>query len=381
MKKVTILALHLAYGGIEKAVSELANLFAGQFEVEILSVYDMPNAPAYPIDPRVKITYLLKDVPNRQELREALSEKSPGKLLKEGARAARILTEKQTAVIKAIRNISSGIVIATRDEHAVLLSKFGRDGVMKVMQLHQDHGYDRALVRHFQKDYGRIDLFALLSPKMEREVKELMRSNTHTKVVYLPNFMEALPPEADWASKEKTVIAVGRLHPVKGYDRLIRLFAAVHPACPEWRLVILGSGDEQAALEKEIEACGASSYITLAGRRSPEEVEQEMAKASLYALSSHSEGFPFVLLEAMSNSLPIVAFDTRGGLDMLVKTGENGYLVTQEEAFCKALTHLMQDDTLRRNMAQRSRELSLQFSRDEVAKIWFRLIEEYFHES
>lgn len=48
MKTVRIITLHLAYGGIEKAVCQMANLFAEKYDVEIISVYDMPDAPAFP---------------------------------------------------------------------------------------------------------------------------------------------------------------------------------------------------------------------------------------------------------------------------------------------------------------------------------------------
>ena len=53
MKTIRILALHLAYGGVEKAICSMANLFVQRYPVEIISVYDMPNAPAYPLDEHV----------------------------------------------------------------------------------------------------------------------------------------------------------------------------------------------------------------------------------------------------------------------------------------------------------------------------------------
>lgn len=48
MKTVRIITLHLAYGGIEKAVCQMANLFAEKYDVEIISVYDMPGRPSLP---------------------------------------------------------------------------------------------------------------------------------------------------------------------------------------------------------------------------------------------------------------------------------------------------------------------------------------------
>ena len=65
MKTVRIIALHLAYGGIEKAIISMANLFAERYQVEIISVYDMPNAPAFSLD-----ALNTKDTERNNRLRE-----------------------------------------------------------------------------------------------------------------------------------------------------------------------------------------------------------------------------------------------------------------------------------------------------------------------
>ena len=77
MKKVYIFALHLAFGGIEKAIISMANIFCEKYDVEIISVYNMPDSPAFGLDDRVKVRYLLKDVPNREEWKAAIARKNP----------------------------------------------------------------------------------------------------------------------------------------------------------------------------------------------------------------------------------------------------------------------------------------------------------------
>lgn len=380
IKKLTILALHLSYGGVEKAVSSFANIMAERYDVNILSVYQMPGAPAYYIDPRVKITYLLDDIPNRESFREAINKKEIPAVIREGFRAVKILILKRTEMIKAIKNIQSGIVVATRDEHAVMLSRFGSTETFKVMQLHQDHNFEPCLVRHFAHAYGHIDVFSLLSPKMAEECREIMKENQHTKVMYIPNFTEVIPPEPDYSKKEKTVIAVGRLHPVKGFDRLIDSFARIHESCPDWQLDIIGDGEEFESLKKRIEENSAQGFIRLCGRYSPDEVAAANARASLYVMSSYTEGFPFVHLEAMCGALPIVALNTRGGLDMTVHNGENGILVQNMTELEQALHKLMHDDALRQRMAENSYKLVQEFSRENIAQTWFDIFEEHYHE-
>ena len=380
MKDLYILSLHLAYGGLQKAVAEFANLMAERYRVHILSFYDMPSGPAYPIDSRVQIRYLYNDIPNREEFKAALHAKRPFSVLKEGIRASKTLVAKRTEMIRAIKGVTSGIIVSTRDEYAVLLSRYGHKDVIKIAQLHQDYAYEKQMARHFAHDYGNIDLFTLLSPKMAEEAKEIMKNNRHTRVAYVPNFIMEIPPEAEPAEKRKEVIAVGRLHPVKGFDRLVRSFAALHAEFPEWTLRIVGDGEAYQTIQNAVHDCKAEEYVVLAGKYSQEQITDAMAKASVYALSSYSEGFPYVLLEAMAGSLPIAAYNTRGGLEMLVKHRENGFLVQTEEEFREALAMLMRDDELRETMGRESRGLLQSFTGKAVAETWFQLIEELEHE-
>ncbi|MBQ3703019.1 MAG: glycosyltransferase [Oscillospiraceae bacterium] len=377
MKKVRILALHLAFGGIEKAICSMANLFAERCEVEIISVYDMPDAPAFPLDERVSVRYLLGDIPNREEWKAALNGRDISGLVRESLRAVRILRDKKRAVIEAIRGISDGVLITTRPEDNVLLSRYGKPGVLKIAQLHQDHAFDPKLVRSFQKDYGGVDVFALLTPGLRDEVRDMLRGhNDHTEVVYIPNFLEHFPENTDKYPREKSVLAVGRLHEVKRFELLIRLFAALHRQFPDWKLRIVGEGEERGRLEAAIKELHAENYVNLTGRKDADGVEDEMLRASLYAMTSRSEGFPFVLLEAQSCGLPVVAFDVRVGPGFVVQNGVNGYLAADMvyEDFCEKIASLMKDEALRHEMAEAAKARASDFSREKVAKLWFELI-------
>ena len=377
VKKVRILALHLAFGGIEKAICSMANLFAERCEVEIISVYNMPDAPAFPLDERVSVRYLLGDIPNREEWKAALNGRDISGLVRESLRAVRILRDKKRAVIEAIRGISDGVVITTRPEDNVLLSRYGKPGVLKIAQLHQDHAFDPKLVRSFQKDYGGVDVFALLTPGLRDEVRYMLRGhNDHTEVVYIPNFLEHFPENTDKYPREKTVLSVGRLHEVKRFELLIRLFAALHRQFPDWKLRIVGEGEERGRLEAAIKELHAEDYVNLTGRKDADGVEDEMLRASVYAMTSRSEGFPFVLLEAQSCGLPVVAFDVRVGPGFVVQNGVNGYLAADMvyEDFCEKIASLMKDEALRHEMAEAAKARASEFSREKVAEIWYSII-------
>ena len=379
MKKVRIIALHLAFGGIEKAICSMANLFARRYEVEILSVYHMPDSPAFPLDKRVKVTWLLDDIPNRDAWHAAISAHNLPGIARESLRAARILRDKKRAVIEAIESAEDGVVITTRPEDNVLLSRYGRPGALKIAQLHQDHRFDKTLVKNFKKDYGGVDVFALLTPGLRDEVADIMRgNNARTECVYLPNFLEHFPENPYRYPREKTVLAVGRLHEVKRFELLIRLFAALHRQFPDWKLRIVGEGEERGRLEAAIKELHAENYVNLTGKKDAAGVEEEMLRASVFAMTSRSEGFPFVLLEAQSCGLPVVAFDVRVGPGFVVQDGVNGYLAADMvyEDFCEKLASLIKDEELRRKMSDAAIAHAAEFSREKVGEMWYSLIGE-----
>ena len=203
-----------------------------------------------------------------------------------------------------------------------------------------------------------------------------MMRGTRTKVVYIPNFLDRYPEEPDFAAREKTVFAAGRLNFVKRFDKLIRIFAAVHEKMPDWKLRIAGEGEERPALERLIKELGAQDYVTLCGAMDAAGVEHEMCTAGIYAMTSASEGFSFVVLEAQSCYLPPVAFDVRVGPPFLISDGTDGFLVPDNDdaAYARRLEQLMRDDELRRAMGKAARTRSLDFSGEKIAQLWYEIL-------
>ena len=77
MKKISILSLHLGYGGIEKSVVTLANSLCSRYEVEIATCYKLYDKCVFDLDSRVKVKYLNKDLkPNHAALKSAFKSKN-----------------------------------------------------------------------------------------------------------------------------------------------------------------------------------------------------------------------------------------------------------------------------------------------------------------
>ncbi len=375
MNKLYITALHLLHGGVEMAITLQANAFVeAGYEVEILCSYNL-GEPAYALNEAVKVTYLTDLHPNKAEIKAAIRAKNPVALLKEGLYAVKVLRHKKSTLIQKFREIQEGIILSTRNEHTVLLSRYGNPGVKKIAQLHHDHRFDKALLNDFAKHYGNIDTFLLLTDRLTDEVKRVMAKNTHTKVMTMPNFLDSKPAVENTVRRNQ-VIAVGRLHEVKGFDRLIRLWKETAFAAPTV-LKIVGDGDERSKLEALIRELELQDRVVLTGALPHDEVMHEMAQSLAYVMTSHTEGFPFVLIEAMQMGLPAVAYDVRVGPEAIIEDGTSGFLIPEDDeaAFRSKLAAIVNNEDLRAAMAQHAVARSEVFSKEAIMKRWITVLE------
>jgi len=144
------------------------------------------------------------------------------------------------------------------------------------------------------------------------------------------------------------VLAIGRLVPQKAFSDLLRAFAALPATRPAPQLRIVGRGRLEGRLAREIEQLGLSDRAQLLGLRS--DVPRLLGASDLYASSSHWEGSPVAMLEAMAAGLPVVATDV--GDVPRVLDSDSGLLVPpqQPEALARAIAALLADPTQRRRL-------------------------------
>lgn len=148
------------------------------------------------------------------------------------------------------------------------------------------------------------------------------------------------------------IVGMGRLEPEKGFDRLIRAFHLVEEDCPGWKLLIVGEGSLRPELTRLITALGLEGRVELPGRVS--NPRTLFRRCGMFALSSESEGFGLVLVEAMSAGLPVISFDCDFGPREIIKPDESGILVPEgdTQALARAICLLAKDEMLRTRLAQ-----------------------------
>jgi glycosyltransferase involved in cell wall biosynthesis len=135
------------------------------------------------------------------------------------------------------------------------------------------------------------------------------------------------------------IIAIGRFVPAKGYEDLIKAFAILHRQDPQAILVIAGVGKLFEQIKRQISALHLDEVVHCLGERN--DVPQLLAASDIYVISSHWEGLPMALLEAMMAGLPTVA--TSVGDIPKVLTPETGIVVPPHEpaSLAEALHNLV----------------------------------------
>ncbi len=188
-----------------------------------------------------------------------------------------------------------------------------------------------------------------------------------------PGFGEPRPMAAP-AGRARTLLAVGRLAPEKGFDVLIEAFARIADTCPDWNLAIAGEGRLRDTLTRLVAAHGLAARVTLPGFAS--DVRACLRTADLFVLSSRFEGFPNALLEAMAEGLACVSFDCETGPRELIEHAKSGWLVAPGDraALADALATLAQDAGLRARLGAGARQAAARYALPAVVHQWNRLL-------
>lgn len=174
-----------------------------------------------------------------------------------------------------------------------------------------------------------------ISPGLAEEIRSVAGAGALRKTVVIPPFIDEeamrakaaqpLPEPYAMLRGQKLVVAVGRLSVEKGFQHLIRVFATLTRQHPDAKLLLVGDGPMQAALRAICRAHGLAmddlqpGVASVIFTRYQENVLPFMALARVYAMSSATEGFGNVVLEAMVAGVPVVAADTPWGARAILR--------------------------------------------------------------
>lgn len=358
MKKVCLIDYDMSVrGGVEQVTASVSNALAEYYEVHVVSLCSKGEL-AYELDSRIKYVSLMD-----HELRLREMQKHLLPLLKDYFRTNQI-------DVALIQGTYPGFVTA--------FARF--KGKTKLVFC--DHG---ALMNQWhEKDTVVIRLIgALLCHKVIVLTEQSRKDYLHKfllpakKVGCIYNWIDLEKTRSNsYDACSKRIVSAGRFGKEKGFDMLVKAFAPVAKKHPDWSLDIFGDGEMMPTVKELIQELGLQKQVNLLGMRS--DLGERYGQYSMYVLSSYREGLPLVLLEAKANRLPIVSFDIMTGPREIIRNGVDGILVEPYDLdkMAEAMCELIENDTLRQSMSDRSQENLEKFSKQEILQQWRTLIEE-----
>lgn len=328
----------LEFGGAEKVLVELANAMAGQCEVAVCCI-KRTGELEQALDRRIRVHCM-----NSGEGNHLLLPLRIGRLVREGRFEVVHSHTWGTYIESALGALVGGASVLVHTVHGHYL--YYAPGLASRLKRGLRHLVERVLARAHRR-------VVTVSDAIQQYVRTEVGLPA-SRLLTIHNGVSDAPGPArpDRGDRPAVFITVGRLAAIKNYAMLLRAFSDVvrlHPAC---RLVIVGDGPERGALESLAQGLGIAGSVEFLGFR--QDVQQLLADADVFVLSSKYEGISIALLEAMRAGLP--AIGTRvGGMAEVLVDGETGILVPDEDqaAMARAMTSLATSPAERRRLGDK----------------------------
>lgn len=175
--------------------------------------------------------------------------------------------------------------------------------------------------------------------------------------------------------KSKKVIAVGRHSYEKGLDRLLQIWQKVIVKHPDWQLDIYGKPNESQDLKKLAKSLNIQNNVTFFDP--VKNINDKYLEASILALTSRTEGFGMVMIEAMACGLPVIAYDCPIGPRAIISNNIDGYLIENgnKELFVEKISELMDNESKRANFGENAMKSIHKYNLDSIMLQWKNLFE------
>ena len=371
MKKITILSLHLGVGGIEKYIRSLSRILENDYELELLITYKLKEKPSFQFSDKVKISYLIDGGPNRDEIRHAFRRRKFLKLIKEFFHAFKILYLKKSRTKKALKNLKTDYLITTRTYETKLANEILKN--KDIRKIATDHNFPtKKYMKELIRSTTNYDKLVVVN----KEIESIYKKEIGDKVISISNFLDELSKEKSKLN-EKNIVAVGRFSKEKGFLDLIDIMSLIVKEDSDVKLTLIGDGPESDSIKAKIKELNLDSNVRLTGYLNEREVANVMLNSSVYVMTSHTESFGLVILEAMNYGLPIVGFDSASGARELL-SNNTGILISNRDKikFSQVVINLLKNKDKLKNYSDKSLEKVKMYSASFIKKQWFNLLDD-----
>ena len=385
MNKPNILFLlkGLEIGGLEVVTAVLANKFVEEgHQVSVFSFLGGKHSIADRFDARIKL-YQQDDYSRSKEnvakLRKVLVDDKidiiinqwglPYTPIKTARKAAKGLDVKIISVYHNAPSFNGRI-------QKLNIALMGCENLMKRLALRlMRFAFKKVTSRAMAYIYRHSDLFLVLSPSYIEEFKRFtgVSDDRYLQVLTNPITVEHDGYEYAFNEKQKEIIYVGRLDFVqKRVYRVIDTWNYLEERFPDWRLTIVGDGEDRENLENHVKYLGLKR-VSFEGFQKPIDYYK---RASILLLTSDFEGFPLVLAECMSFGVIPAVYDSYSAVCDIIDGDKDGIVLPYHKQGYDAnevagmIANIMKDDGKREQMALAAIKKSKEYSVEKIYREW-----------
>lgn len=220
--------------------------------------------------------------------------------------------------------------------------------------------------------YNRADSLVFVSKHLAENCIDRFQLNKNIVSTIYNGIL--LKKTVNFMHKNNIIITISRLVEQKDHLTLIKAFSLVKKKIPNTKFWILSDGNERKGLENYVTKLKIENCVKFFGW--VKNIYPYLKKTSIFVLSSKREGFAIVLVEAMSQGLPIISTDTPFGPSEILDNGKCGILVPMgdEKAMAQAMYELLTDEKKYSYYAQKSLGRAKYFSLDKMLRAYKKLI-------
>lgn len=231
--------------------------------------------------------------------------------------------------------------------------------------------------------YNHSDVYEVLSPSFVELFKKFTGIKNPTKLVVqtnpitIDNDAKVVDSSIDLSLKQKEIIYVGRLDFVqKRVYRVIDTWNYLEERFPEWRLTIVGDGEDRENLENHVRCLGLKR-VSFEGFQKPIDYYK---RASILLLTSDFEGFPLVLAECMSFGVIPAVYNSYSAIGDIIESDKDGVVIPyhkngyQAEEAAGMVAQIMGNEAKREQMALAAVEKSKDYSVERIYEEWMKII-------
>ncbi|MCO6164226.1 glycosyltransferase [Flavobacterium sp. NRK F7] len=354
------------HGGIEKVMATKANYFADVlgYEVYVITTEQKGNKPCYSFSEKVKFIDLeINYIRTKSYFSRFNLKKIPQHFLKWS---------------KAIKKINPDFIIVCNLAFDYYWTPFFYRKINKIKEFHASRFYS-SIER--KKKKGMRKLPFIINDFIESKYDVLVLLNKDEEQFYNSNNLIVIPNPIN-TTNQKTAdlvnlkaIAAGRIAPVKGFEKAIAVWKIVVSECPEWKLDIFGQGETDyiEGLQMLIRKNNLQHNVFIHDAVS--DLHERMLDYSFYLMTSKTECFPMILLEAMSLGLPLLSFDCPYGPRNIITNKKDGFLVEDQNVtrLAESCINIISDLDLRCKMGHQAKENVVVFGVANVMQRWIDL--------